>query len=452
PLAAGLLLAGAFVLLSIVQPLVGLALTLLAGPLGALENQTFDPAMPESGQLLFLWTAAVWLGRSLLARRPLLPATPLNRPLALFLALSAISLWDAVSLSLGLKEWLKWAELALVMWLVVSLAGRRAVRWLAAAALAAGLSQAVIGIWQFGLRGTGPDHFEILNGYYRAFGTFQQPNPFGGFMALSAAMALGAALGQLGGLLGQRRAGQRVPSAAWLWLAFFGLSAAVLGLALVMSWSRGAWLGFAAGLLAMGLFLPRRRWLGALLLAAGLLALLALLTAGLLPASVSGRLASLTAEIQLGDVRGADVTADNFAVLERLAHWQAAVEMARGNLWLGVGIGNYAAAYDQYALINWPLALGHAHNYYLNILAETGLLGTAAYLVLWFAVIWQTIRLLGRHGWPQRGLALGLLGVWSTLSVHHVVDKLYVNNLYLFMGALLGLQQLLERTDEQHVD
>ena len=30
--------------------------------------------------------------------------------------------------------------------------------------LLAGLSQAIIGIWQFGLRGDGPEHFEILEG------------------------------------------------------------------------------------------------------------------------------------------------------------------------------------------------------------------------------------------------------------------------------------------------
>jgi hypothetical protein len=50
--------------------------------------------------------------------------------------------------------------------------------------------------------------------------------------------------------------------------------------------------------------------------------------------------------------------------------------------------------------------------------------------------------------WHKRGLALGLLAAWTALSVHHLFDKLYVNNLYIFFGAMLGLQQVLAMTDD----
>jgi O-antigen ligase len=55
--------------------------------------------------------------------------------------------------------------------------------------------------------------------------------------------------------------------------------------------------------------------------------------------------------------------------------------MARQRPALGVGFGNYEAAYPQYRLMSWPFALGHAHNYYLNLLSETGVAGLAAYLL-----------------------------------------------------------------------
>ncbi len=138
----------------------------------------------------------------------------------------------------------------------------------------------------------------------------------------------------------------------------------------------------------------------------------------------------------------------NYAVLERLAHWQAALDMARDNLWTGVGFGNYEPAYGDYDLINWPYPLGHSHNYYLNILAETGIFGLAAYLVLWWIIIRQAVGLVGQLEWPRRGIALGLLALWVTLSVHHLVDKLYVNNFYLFLGAVLGLQQIIGKKND----
>jgi O-antigen ligase len=118
--------------------------------------------------------------------------------------------------------------------------------------------------------------------------------------------------------------------------------------------------------------------------------------------------------------------------------------MAGDQPWLGIGFGNYGAVYAEYALLNWPDALGHAHNYYLNTLAEVGVFGFMAYMLLWGMVFWQTLRILGRETWPVRGVALGLIGVWTALTIHHMVDKLYVNNIYIHLGVLFGLLQLVD--------
>jgi putative inorganic carbon (HCO3(-)) transporter len=423
--------------------------------------------MPESGQLLFWLAVVAWLGHGILRRRINVPRTELNPPLALFILVAALSILGARSFQLGFKELMKWLELAIVMLMVVDLAVNRGsddvkwptrqrffafrpVRWIVAMLLLAGLSQALIGIWQFGISGDGPDHFLIMERFYRAFGTFHQPNPFGGFMGIAAALAIGALIGLLiswhhdGGLTRKRSAGER------LWLLFVALCAAATGMALVMSWSRGAWLGFAAAIAVMVIFLPRRRWLGILFVAIGGALLLAGSASGLLPQSIVGRLSTLGDDLRLGDVRGEELTEENYAVIERLAHWQAGVEMARENLWTGVGFGNYEAAYEDYRLLNWSHPLGHAHNYYLNILAESGIIGAIAYLLFWSVVFLQVYRLLKRLNWPERGVALGLLAAWTALTVHHFVDKLYVNNLYIFLGVMLALQQILLLQDDKY--
>jgi hypothetical protein len=58
--------------------------------------------------------------------------------------------------------------------------------------------------------------------------------------------------------------------------------------------------------------------------------------------------------------------------------------------------------------------------------------------------MWQSMRLLQKLGWPERGIVLGLLSAWVALSAHHLVDKLYVNNIYIHLGVMLGLLQLLD--------
>ncbi len=104
-----------------------------------------------------------------------------------------------------------------------------------------------------------------------------------------------------------------------------------------------------------------------------------------------------------------------------------------------MGLGNYATAYPAVRLLNWPNALGHAHNIYLNALAETGLVGLAAYVLLWAWVIALTIRVLNHASGLERGLALGLLGAWTHLSAHQIVDDLYVNNIHFLIAGLLAL-------------
>jgi O-antigen ligase len=214
---------------------------------------------------------------------------------------------------------------------------------------------------------------------------------------------------------------------------------------LFVSFSRGAWLGAAAAALALAFALPRRNWQGLALVAAGGLAAGGLALAGLLPASITSRLGDLTDFTTVEDVRGVEIRTDNFAIVERLAHWQAAAGMVRDYPWLGVGLGNYGPVYPRYALVNWPNALGHAHMIYLNVLAETGVLGLAAYLLLWGSVVVLNMRVLQRTIGLARGLALGLLGTWAHLSVHQLVDSLYVNNIHFLLAGLLALLVVLSR-------
>ncbi len=485
PAAYSAILVGAagYLLLVLTQPLVGLGVALVAGPWAALEGIALGGALPlNSGQFFFALAVAGWLIWGMARRRIIIPYTPLNLPLAIFLAVATLSLLGAPSLGYGINELIKWVELWLIMLIVVDLVlnggsgqpdtatgagttqrtvdGRavgplpsfqRRLQPVVALVLIAGASQAIIGIWQFGFRGEGPEHFAILGDYFRAYGTFEQPNPFGGFVGLTAVFALGVFAGsvvplwpRLSDRLRMRRTPRMMPPAfSWTWTTFAGACALLCSVALLLSWSRGAWLGFAAGLAVLILFLPKRRWVGVALLLAVLVTFLAGLQTGLLPSSVAERLVSFQEDLRFGDVRGADINDANYAVLERLAHWQSALDMARANPWLGVGFGNYEPAYPDYALINWPYPLGHAHNYYLNILAETGVIGTLAYLALWGIVFGQSVWLQRRLPWPERGIVLGLLASWTVLAVHHLLDNLYVNNVHLQIGVMLGILQLL---------
>ena len=462
-LAMGLLLVGALALM-MSQPLWGLAFTLLIAPLGAWEAQhPVLAAFPlPLGQLLWICSCVAWMFYWLAQKRRALPSFGVQRPLTLFLFVALLSLLAADSLSLGAKEVIKWLEILVAIWLVLDTRPQEpktAVWALLLMIWLPAIVQGGLGLAQF-TQTDGPPSFLILDRFYRAYGTFQQPNPFGGFMALNSLLALGVCVGLVSDWLGERWGLLDLPSnqnsrlSTTNWYLMVGLAAGVLAITgggLIASWSRGAWLGFLAGGVVLAFFWPRRRvWGLSLLLVGGLLGLVAW-QAGVVPASIVARVTSST-EFEARPLRDTELTDTNYALLERFAFWQAAAGMTEQNLWLGVGFGNYDEAYPDFAPITWPQSLGHAHNYYLNLAAEVGILGLIAYVVFWSAVVWQNLHFLSKTDGLQRAILLGLLGSWATLSVHHLVDKLYVNNMYIHIGVLLALQQVVVQIAEGRRD
>jgi hypothetical protein len=85
--------------------------------------------------------------------------------------------------------------------------------------------------------------------------------------------------------------------------------------------------------------------------------------------------------------------------------------------------------------------LGHAHNYYLNVLAEAGGIGFLAYMVLWGAVFLRLGRAAFFAGTWKRGVLAGAFGALVALSIHNLFDNLFVHAMYLQVGLTLGLAE-----------
>lgn len=431
----------------VLEPGIGLIVTLVVGPWAAWLNTYYPGLLPiDVGQIMFALTLIAWSLGGLARREFVLPGSPLSIPLLIFTGWAAVTMLWAPDLKLGLTEVVKWIEVGLATWLAIDLVRRRGVQWIVVAVVLTMTLQAVIGIYEARWRGSGPLGFRMSEGIYRAYGTFEQPNPFAGFIGLGLPIVLALTAYYSIDLLRKRLVAIQFRYLA-RWIAC-GSVALMLAAALYFSFSRGAWLGAVAALGVMIAFAPRRLWIGIGLTAIALALLLGLSSAGLLPAAINERLADAGELFQFRDVRGAAINDANYALIERLARWQAALNMLTDQPWTGVGFGNYQAAYEQYRLLNWPTPLGHAHNIYLNLAAETGLPGLAAYVFLWVVIFWQTIQTTRRTKGIHRALAVGLLGTWVYLSVHNLVDNLYVNNTHLLIGVLLGLLVALRQPPE----
>lgn len=399
---------------------------------------------------------ALWFARMIAQDRAIaIRLPPLTLAFALFLGVALLSMLDATSLESSIKEFTKWFEMfAIYVYVTNNLDEAKTKRVLAAMFLA-GVSQAAIGIYQFLFR-VGPEGFELFGRFMRAYGTFEQPNPYAGYLALIIPLALGVVSGVW---QSQEKARERGSGGARenhtsritdyvLRFGLFTLAAFALASmlsAVLMSWSRGAWLGVGAGMVVTMIVQSRRAFSWSIIAAFGLTVTILLSSINIIPPAIAERFAGITDYFGVFDVRGVRVDDANYAIVERMAHWQSAAMMWAENPALGVGIGNYAAAYPRYALPRWDDALGHAHNYYLNIAAETGTLGLLAYLVLWASVFWQSWRAVRTSSGFWRGVAAGLLGAFVALSLHNTFDNLFVHGMAVQVGLGLGIAAWVNR-------
>lgn len=448
--AAGLI--GTAVLIALLrEPRAGLLLLPLTVPFGSVAQLSLAGAAVGITEALLGLTAAAWLAQGVVNRHIRLDVPPLTVPLLVWWTAMLVSTTSAQAVAPAAKELVKWGEIIIAYVLTYNLIrDRRAALALCGTLLLAGLLSGLHGV-SGAVLDAGPPQFAILGGrLYRAFGTFGQPNPFGGYMNHTLPLVVSLLLAVV--LPGREPIVKRPTRVLLAGFAFLLLTAAVTGMGLLLSWSRGAWLGAGAGLVVVGLtwaaiVLPRG---GAALrgrLAVGLwltatVVLMLILVGGLqlLPGALSVRLDSALSTFSSLDVRGAEITSANFATLERVAHWQAAWDMWRDHFWTGVGAGNYAAAYPDYRLPKWADPLGHAHNLYFNLGAETGLLGLLAYLLFVGTAAWHTWRVAGwTSEWFTRGIAIGGLGVLAALAIHNLFDYLYVHAMGVHLALVLGL-------------
>lgn len=374
-------------------------------------------------------------------------------PYTLLIFVMLASTVQAEDFGAGMAEIARWIVALVSFWLALQIVvGGSDRRLVAAVALlaAGGVFESTIGVVQ-SVIGWGP--FQIQSGVSRAFGTFGRPNSFAGYLEMTLFPTVALTLWYAGeswrrlrvyshdrlqGMAQSREARYSLFRGIIL-MAFFAGSAAIILSGIVASLSRGAWLGVGVAALTVALLLgPLTRILVAIAACAGIAVLLGG-QAGIVPENFRSRISESAEQLQPFDVRNVTITDENFASAERVAHWQAGWDMYQDHPALGVGAGNFNARFEEYSVREeFRNSQGHAHNYYIHTLAETGLTGLLVYLTLLGSVVFLALRvLLSQHSVDgfSRMIVLGAFGSIIAVSVHNIFENLHVLNL----GIIIGL-------------
>jgi hypothetical protein len=382
--------------------------------------------------LLFLF----WLARSLVQKKIWIPNKAETWFILVFLFLSLLSLFLGRDASSGIRKYLYFLTVFPVFFVAADVF--REEKWRkrgALAVVASGMAAALIALSQFLLpffvgieksvkiwEGLAPHILGNSLGklvaansswlvniggetWMRAFGLFPDPHNFAFFLNLCLLFGLGYFFWQ-----------KKTATRSWL-----GMGLAVMTASALLSFSRGGYLGLIAGLVFFLIILLKRvKLIGRVFLVVGLIFSAVFLFNS---SVVSKRLVS---SFSLKEGSNA----------ERYRNWTEAAEIIKEYPLVGVGLGNYARTIDPASPDRTSI---YAHNLFLDIAAETGILNALVFALLLVVSIWRNA---SSSGTLRLGIASGLVA----FSVHSIFDTaLYAPQVLVLFLIIIAMGPLSEK-------
>ncbi|MDT5261248.1 MAG: hypothetical protein QOC61_252 [Acidobacteriota bacterium] len=273
------------------------------------------------------------------------------------------------------------------------------------------------------------------------FGPYINRHHFAGYMELTLAMPLGLLFA---GAVGRER------------IALYAFASAIMAIALVMTNSRGGMLSMVCEImfLAAVATLARgrsreverrdratRMRAAAVRIGLGFAMVLAVFV-GVLYFGGEDALSRL-----VGSVNSADPTTG------RAHFWQGTLGIIKDHPVLGTGLGAFSAVYPRYDTSNGMYRLEQAHNDYLQILSDAGVVGGLLGLAFVAVLFWTALRRMQSHDRFRRGVALGALAGCAGVLVHSFFDfTLHTTAnalLFLVLAALATVNGRVEEPDTE---
>lgn len=360
-------------------------------------------------------------------------------PLLLFLAFNLAAVisrkcglpWGSVEFHTTTTYLLLLLGCAAMVFLVGNgLRSRSHVKWFAIGIIALGAFEAVYGLTQY------LGDFDYIWLYKRGISTRQASGTLinRNHYALLLNMCIGIGIGYLyyrahrlveGFRFSWRAALSSPGSPKLLWMLFWLI---LMGVSVIFSMSRMGIAAMAAGLGAVLIASSAVR-AGGKAATVGLLLLIAVL----------GFAVYIGVDAVL--MRYESLAEENALDQNRTALWRDAWKMVKENPWFGQGLGTFQWTYPAYETVNPDKPARYAHNDYLQILIETGIVGLG--LLLWFfGAVWRVaIRNLKNDRDPLvRGIGLGTIGALTAIALQEITDfGLYIPGVAVVAALIVGL-------------
>ena len=207
----------------------------------------------------------------------------------------------------------------------------------------------------------------------------------------------------------------------------------VLGLVgLLLNQTRGAWLAVFLVLLLISLiYIP----------AASKKTIILLLTVFCVAGTMFLQVPALKARLE--SITDTQIQSNT----ERILLWESSLKMFEDHKFLGIGFGQYSKTYNNISLgYKSPQAkevLEHAHNNFIHMLAENGLVGFLGFVYMLGYFVWQSLKEWRYTRNPYDlmiiGMILALLA--QGMTEYNFGNSALIKTFWLFFGCLLALKE-----------
>ena len=327
--------------------------------------------------------------------------TPLDYPILALLIIAIISTIFSTDLNTSIAAWPRIITYVLLFYLVVNnIDTREKVRRVAISIICVGAFLSIFGLIKY-LKG-------IDGGKAFVSATYANRNHFAGYLGMAIPISLGM-------FYCITDVGKRI---------ILGYTVVLMGVALMLSLSRGGWAGLAISMSVMGILLSktsrygRKIWIPTFFLA-GILVILAIIGTNPLIARMSHTMNQMQSP----------------GAVDRIKIWKGTINMIKDYPLAGTGVGTFAALFPKYEPPDRVKeVVEYAHNDYLHMTSATGIF----VLPFIFWLIFSTLRsgittFVHTNSKFRQGITLGTITGIVAMLIHSFVDF----NLHIPANAIL---------------
>lgn len=246
--------------------------------------------------------------------------------------------------------------------------------------------------------------FSYIRG--RAVSTFENPNVLGEFLIMTVPAAVAAVL--------SKKASVRNRFASAM-AAFLGCGC------LILTWSRGAWLGFVISMIFFALFASKKMFAAAV---------------------IASPLASLLVFAKDTAVFGRFTNLSDSSTSYRVNIWRGTLDMIKENLISGIGIGEsaFSKIYPLHAVGGAEVAY-HSHSLYLQILVEMGIFALICFIIFAVVLASRGLSFIRRYpNAPEKIMCIALFTGLAAFLIQGATDFVFYNyRIFLYFWMMTGL-------------